>query len=112
MKRFLIVLALVLVAPVFGQTAGEKIIAGRAALAARDLPTAQLRFQEALAITPTSQTAAALLGITRLFALPGHIGTTAFLNGAGVSPTGRNIYDWTAKLPTNSEGNEVLPANY
>ena len=35
-----------------------------------------------------------------------------FLNSVGVNKTGRDIYNWTARPPTNSAGKTVFPANY
>jgi len=44
----------------------RKIAAGRAALVAHNPTAAQARFQEALTLEPANQTAAALLGVTRM----------------------------------------------
>lgn len=112
MKRILALLAGMLTAVAFGQTSAEKIAAGRAALVAHDLPTAQMRFQEARLLAPSDQTAAALLGITQVFAVSGQGATNAFLDGAGVASTGRNIYQWTADPARDASGGVVLPSNY
>lgn len=105
-------LALLTGSSAFGQTAASKIVDGRTALAAHDLAAAQARFTEALALDPANQTAGALLGATRVFALTGQASATTFLNGLNVPGTGRDIYDWTAQLPSDSNGDPVLPANY
>lgn len=92
--------------------ADTKIAEGRAALVAHDLTTARTRFTEARALDTNNQTAAALLGITRWLGMVGDSSTTTFLNGLGVAGTGRDLYNWTAEFPKNSDGNQVLPTNY
>lgn len=111
MKRILAVLALVFAPLAFGQTAADKIADGRAALAAHDLAGAQTAFQAALTLSPTNQTAAALLGLTQAFSVSSATSTNSFLTGAGVAASGRDLYHWTAHLPAGQNG-AVLPANY
>lgn len=79
---------------------------------ARDPVTAQARFEEALTLAPTNQAAAALLGITRTFAVASAASTNTFLDGANVPAPGRDLYHWIALLPKDGAGNRVLPANY
>jgi uncharacterized delta-60 repeat protein len=112
MKRHLLVLALMLSPAAMADTAADKIAAGRAALVAHDLPTARTRFQEALTALPTSQTAGALLGITRLFDITSLTASGTFLTDLGVATTGRNAYNWTATMPRDVKGDIILPANY
>lgn len=95
----------------FGQTAADKITAGRAALAAHDLATAQIRFQEALAINPTAEAAGALLGVTRCFTIVNWTSSYNFLNRLGMSSTGRNVYHWKATLSRDANGRVILPDN-
>ena len=76
MKRlFSIFLAVAVAANVLAQTATQRIADGHAALAAHDLPTAKQAFADAVALDATNQTAAALLGITRVFAIVARWGT-------------------------------------
>ncbi len=107
-------LCAVLPALALAQTAATKIADGRAALVAQDLVTAQARFAEARALEPANETAAALLGITRFFALSESPTTHAYLDRLGVSATGRDLFDRTVS-PTLTEdvnGALVLPAAY
>ena len=60
MKRLYLVIALLFVPAAFAQTAAENIAAGRAALAAHNLPLATSKFEAALSQEPANQTAAAL----------------------------------------------------
>jgi len=90
----------------------DRIAEGRAALAAQNLALARTKFSEARAADPSNQTAAALLGVTRWFALVGDAPTNAALSGAGVSMAGRNLYDWNAEFGRDAQGDTVLPVGY
>lgn len=92
--------------------AATEIAAGRAALAAHDLASAQTHFSAALTADSANQTAAALLGVTRVFTLTGQSTTNTFLNDLNVPAPGRDIYNWTAQLPDDGHGRLVLPADY
>lgn len=92
--------------------AATEIAAGRAALAAHDLASAQTHFSAALTADSANQTAAALLGVTRVFTLTGQTSTNTFLDGLNVPAPGRDIYNWTAQLPDDGDGNLVLPTDY
>lgn len=90
----------------------DRIAEGRAALAAHDLATARAKFQQARTAEPTNQTAAALSGLTRWFAMIGDAPANGVLNGLGVSSTGRDVYDWKTSMPENADGDTVLPSGY
>ncbi|MBP6507537.1 MAG: exo-alpha-sialidase, partial [Opitutaceae bacterium] len=112
MKRILPVLALLFANVAFADTASDEIAAGRAAMVAHNLPLAHTHFQAALTAAPTNQTAAALLGITQLFDVTAKTESQTFLTNLGVDPTGRDVYNWSAKLPKDVDGELNLPTNY
>ncbi len=111
MKRLLLVLALLFANVAVADPVGDKIAAGRAALAAHDMPTAYARFQEAHDLAPTNQTAAALLGLTQLFNVTEKSGSQNFMTTLGMEGGGRNVYDWHASLPSEDD-EPVLPTDY
>ncbi len=130
MKRIFAVF-LVLFVPAFahvgGSAAAAKIAAGRAALATHDLVAAQADFGDAISLAGTEedasayQTASALLGFTRVFALAAAANTSSaagtatsqFLDGLNIGPSaGRDVYNWAAQLPHDGNGNLILPAGY
>ncbi|MBX3737116.1 MAG: immunoglobulin domain-containing protein [Candidatus Didemnitutus sp.] len=90
----------------------DRIAEGRAALAAHNLSLARSKFTEARAADATNPTAAALLGLTRWFALVGDAPANNVLTGAGFSASGRDLYNWSATLGKNAAGDAALPAGY
>lgn len=114
MRSVLLCLALAFASTLQAQpeVAVTKIAEGRTALEAHDLATARTKFSEARAADPANQNAAAFLGMTRWLALTGDAPANAFLTGAGVTVPGRNLYDWTASLSENADGDEILPPGY
>lgn len=106
MRHYLLIAFLVLLSnPGHAQdSATTKIAAGRAALVAHDLPAAKARFAEALALEPTNQTAAALAGLTRCFAIASLPESQAMLDRVGVAATGRDLYAWTATFTHDADG--------
>lgn len=60
---------------------------------------ANTNFSAALALSPTNETANALVAATRLLVLPQQSAGSNFLNQLGVPGAGRDLYDWTAMLP-------------
>ncbi len=108
----LTLLALVSAALLRAAPVDDRIAEGRAALAAHDLATARAKFQQARTAEPTNQTAAALSGLTRWFAMIGDAPANGVLNGLGVSSAGRDVYDWKTSMPENADGDTVLPNGY
>lgn len=106
------VLVLAFAAVAHGAPVDDRIAEGRAALAAHDLALARSKFMQARAADSSNQTAAALLGLVRWFALVGDPPAHGVLNGLGVSAAGRDFYDWNASMPEDATGHPVLPANY
>ncbi|MBI2513889.1 MAG: immunoglobulin domain-containing protein [Opitutae bacterium] len=90
----------------------DRIAEGRAALAAHDLATARAKFQQARTADSTNQTAAALSGLTRWFAMIGDAPANAVLNGLGVSITGRDVYNWNTDIAHDADDRLVLPNAY
>jgi hypothetical protein len=96
------------------QTADTYIARGRAYLGptADNLWAADTNFIRALQLSPTNETANALEAATRLLVLPQTTAGSNFLNSLGIAKTGRDLYNWTAQMPTNSNGEIVFPLNY
>lgn len=92
------------------QTAEDWIALGRHDLTLHNLTGANAAFAQALAASPTNQTANALYAITRLLVLPGQPAGSNFLTRLGFPVAGRNIYDWTAQPPTDTNGVVLAPA--
>ena len=94
------------------QTADEYVAMGRTNLAAHNLVTANADFNAALNQSPTNQAANALAAVTRLLLVPQQPPGSNFLNRIGFSAAGRDIYNWAATLPQDTNGNTVMPANF
>ncbi len=92
-------------------TTDELIAQGRTALVNSNIVAANNSFKLALGQDPNNAEANFLQAATGLLLLPRAPGVTALLDYLQVSKTGRNLYDWTAKMPTNSDGSTRLPAD-
>ena len=92
------------------QTASQWISQGQSALAIEDLPDANADFAQAVALSPTNETANAFYATTRLLLLPSQPAGSNFLTRIGLPLSGRNVYDWTAKLPTAGTKLPLAPA--
>lgn len=113
MKRiFLWASSLLWAAHVLGQTADNYILQGRSSLAAKDPASAHSQFAAAVSAAPNHQTANAFLMASRLLSLPYRQPTQDILDRLGVARTNRDIYAWTAKLPTDQEGNVAPPNDF
>ncbi|HWD19738.1 MAG TPA: choice-of-anchor tandem repeat GloVer-containing protein [Verrucomicrobiae bacterium] len=77
----------------------SSLAAGESALAATNFTVATTSFAAACALKPNDAEANTLCAFSRLGGIPAQAGAATFLNSIGVSPSGRNIFDWTAKLP-------------
>ena len=110
-KRLPLILALCFAsATLSAQTADEDVTLGRAALAAHNLAGAYADFSSAVTLSPTNETANALLAVTRLLVLPQQPAGSNFLTSLGFAAAGRNLYDWTATLPKGANGKTLLPS--
>ena len=86
-------------------TCDDWVSQGRAALAARNLVTANACFSNAVTQCPNDSTGNVFYAITRLLVLPSQPAGSNFLSRLEVPTPGRNLYDWTAIPP--SDGNHV-----
>ncbi len=91
------------------QTVEELVAQGRAALAAHEIGTANARFVHAVALSPDHETANVLYGISRVLALPYQPPGSNFLTRLGFSLEGRNLYNWTAIPPRDTNGVPYAP---
>lgn len=112
MKTKLVALSLMLVftRPLFAQTAEDYVVQGRAYLAATNIVAANTSFSNAVALSPNHQTANAFFAATRLLVLPYQPAVSNFLNRIGLPVAGRDIYNWTAEFPTDTNGVPIAPA--
>jgi hypothetical protein len=92
------------------QTASQWISQGQSALAAQDVVDANADFAQALALSPTNETANAFYATTRLLLLPSQPAGSNFLTRIGLPLPGRDIYDWTSMLPTDVNKVPLAPA--
>jgi hypothetical protein len=91
------------------QTADDWVNQGLSSLSAQDLNDANTDFAQALAISSTNENANALYAITRLLILPSQPAGSNFLTRIGIPASGRNLYDWTAKVPVDANGVPLAP---
>ncbi|HTV40378.1 MAG TPA: hypothetical protein VMF08_07375 [Candidatus Sulfotelmatobacter sp.] len=91
------------------QTANELISQGESDLAVHDLADANTNFAQAVALSPTNETANAFYAITRLLVLPSEPVGSNFLTRLGVPVSGRNIYHWTAIPPLDTNDVPLAP---
>ena len=92
------------------QTASYWISQGESDLAAHDLTDANTSFAQAVALSPTNETANAFYAVTRLLVLPAEPAGSNFLTRIGVPVSGRNIYNWTATPPLDTNDVPLAPA--
>jgi hypothetical protein len=91
------------------QTADQWVSQGSSNLVAHDLIDANSDFAQALSVSPTNETANALYAATRLLVLPSQPMGSNFLTRIGFPISGRSVYDWTARLPKDSNGLVLAP---
>ncbi len=92
------------------QTANEWISQGELDLSVQDLADANNCFAQAVALSPTNETANALYATTRLLTLPGDPAGSNFLTRIGIPVSGRNVYHWTALPPVDANNVPLAPA--
>ncbi|HEY1171323.1 MAG TPA: hypothetical protein VGH19_08155 [Verrucomicrobiae bacterium] len=108
-KLLLTLILLCAHAAAWGQT--EVLITqGRAALAAHDMPTATLRFSEAVQSNANHETANFFYGLTRILNSAHTSAGQNFLNQLGISASGRNIYEWDATVAEDGNGDPEAPS--
>jgi len=111
MKTKLITTALLLTINrlLLAQTADDYVSQGRAFLAATNIVAANNSFSNAVALSPNHQTANVFYAATRLLVLPSQPAGSNFLSRIGMPAAGRDIYNWTAELPTDTNGVPLAP---
>jgi hypothetical protein len=82
---------------------------GRSFLSATNITSANLSFSNAVLVSPNNPTANVFYAVTRLLVLPYQQPGSDFLTRIGMPKTGRNIYKWKAKLPTDTNGVPYAP---
>jgi hypothetical protein len=92
------------------QTADQWVSQGRSYLAAQDMVDANNAFGQALAASPTNENANVFYAATRLLQLPGEAAGSNFLTRIGIPLSGRNIYNWQAEPPLDTNGIVIAPA--
>jgi hypothetical protein len=91
------------------QTAEQWITRGRTNLVATNLVAANLCFSNAVRLSYGQQTGNVFYAATRLLVWPSQPTGSNFLNRLGVTNAGRNIYNWMALPPTDTNGVPVPP---
>ena len=111
MKPYLLVLLIASLLPghIHSQTADAWVTQGRTYLGKHDLADADNCFSNALTVSKTNQTANAFYAITRLLVLPNQPPGSNFLTRLGLPSSGRNIYNWTAMPPKDTNGLVLAP---
>jgi hypothetical protein len=95
----------------FSQTANQYFELGKAELANKSLSAAHTNFQNALSLDPNHEGANFFHAITSILMISNSSKFNALLDRAGVSATGRNIFDWNADFARDAYGNVLLPAD-
>ncbi len=101
---------LLLVAPL-AKAQNASFTAGINYLTQTNLPAAYKSFASAVAASPTNAAANVYLAMTRILIVPSQPAGSNFLTRLGFHKTGRNIYDWTAEEPTNSNRKIIIPSS-
>jgi len=95
---------------IWAQTAADYVNQGRAFLSLSNLNSANNSFASALAVSPTHETANVFYAATRLLVLPSQPAGSNFLNRLGVPIPGRNLYNWTALPPVDTNDVPLAPS--
>lgn len=93
------------------QTADDYVSQGRGFLAATNLTAAHSRFSTAVTLSPTHQTANVFYAATRLLVLPYQAPGSNFMNRLGIPVAGRDIYNWTARPPVDTNDVPLAPSH-
>ena len=103
-------LLLTLTQTLHSQTADDYIACGRGYLSVTNLVAANNCFSNAVAVSPGNPTANVFFAATRLLTWPIRPTGSNFLTRLGVPSAGRDIYNWTALPPTDTNGVPLAPA--
>lgn len=96
--------ALVIGSIASAQTADDLVKQGRNFLAATNLFAANLSFSNAVVKSPSHPVANVLYAATQLLAWPDQTIGSNFLTALKFPVAGRNIYNWTSQIPTDTRG--------
>ena len=97
--------------PAYGETAAYYVNLGRQAIEEKDIVAANTHFLAALGEAPSHQEASLYYSVTRIVGLAYHNEFNDLLDQFGVDASGRNLYNWTAQLPMDMNGNLDLPSD-
>ena len=95
----------------FSQTANQYFELGKAALTNKSLSAAHTNFQSALALNPNHEGANLFHALTSIMMIANSPAFNSLLDRAGVSATGRNVFEWEADFSRDAYGNVLLPAD-
>jgi len=95
--------------PVYAETAEAYVDQGRQAIAEENMELANDYFESALGEDPSHDEANLYYSVTRMLALTYQEDFNRLLDGFGVQASGRDLFNWTAELPHDMEGNLDLP---
>lgn len=110
-KLVLVLAALLMLGPALhAQTADEFVSQGRAFLSQSNLAAANNSFASAVALSPDNPSANVFYAATRFLILPSEPVGSNLLSRIGVPLAGRDIYNWTAELPADTNGVPLAPA--
>jgi hypothetical protein len=107
--KFLILFIVSLTQWASASTCDTLVSEGRSFLTTSNLLWAKMRFGAAVWTCPDHPTANVLYGITRIAVLPLEPGGSNFLTHLGIPAQGRNLYNWTAKGPQDTNGSFIIP---
>jgi hypothetical protein len=111
-RATILVLSVLFALNAFAQSADHFVLQGRGYLVARDITNANAAFGAAVDISPDHETANALYAITRLLCLPYQGPSQDLMDRMGLSLTNRDIYNWTARLPLDTNGIPIPPNGF
>jgi hypothetical protein len=94
----------------FAQSAEDYFKGGKAYLESNQLSPAHTYFQAAISLEPNHQGANLFFALTRILMISQSSGFNTLLDRAGLSPTGRDVFNWTADFTRDPEGNILLPS--
>jgi hypothetical protein len=95
----------------FSQTADDYFELGKTDLANSSLTSAHSNFQNALSLDPNHQGANLFCAITTVLMVSNSSSFNTLLDRAGVSASGRDIFNWNADFARDAYGNVLLPDN-
>jgi hypothetical protein len=95
----------------FCQTANDYVQLGKTDLANNSLSAAHTNFQRALALDANHQEANFFYALTNILMISNSPELNRLLDRAGVSSSGRNVFEWSADFTRDPYGKIILPAN-